>query len=168
MERTTAVALLLFVALRLCAAFSSAPSFEVTQYFSLAANSTCGGDPPTLFQDQFNGVFANCSIGEHDPQLAVDGDLETWWQSANGDTPVGLVFSLEQVRPAANAKFEATSNFIGKNRGLNIYKTLPWMEYFVPPTAVTFPYVSWCSATAEQCPPYSPFGGATACNCQRG
>ena len=107
MERTTAVALLLFVALRLCAAFSSAPSFEVTQYFSLAANSTCGGVPPTLFQDQFNGVFANCSIGEHDPQLAVDGDLETWWQSANGDTPVGLVFSLEQVRPAANAKFEA-------------------------------------------------------------
>ena len=96
------LAVLLSIALRLCTALSSdAPSFDVTQYFSIAANSTCGGDPPTLFQDQLNiGVLVNCSVGEHEPQLAVDGDPDTWWQSANGDSPVELVFSLEQVSPA--------------------------------------------------------------------
>ena len=96
------LAVLLTVALRLCTALSpDAPSFEVTQYFSLAANSTCGGVPPTLVLDQLNpGEFVNCSIGERDSQLAVDGDPDTWWQSANGDTPVELVFSLQQVSPA--------------------------------------------------------------------
>ena len=114
------LAVLLSAALQLCTAFSSAgPSFEVTQYFSLAANSTCGGDPPTLFQDQFNGGIANCSVGEHDPQLAADGDPNTWWQSANGDTPVELVFSLEQVRPA-NAKREGTRPFLKRGRGASL------------------------------------------------
>lgn len=76
---------------------STEPSFDVTRYFNLTANSTCG-DPPTLFEDRnAPGVLLNCSAGEHEAHFALDGDLNTRWQSANGDNPVSFTFSLQQV-----------------------------------------------------------------------
>ena len=74
-------------------------SFDVTRHFSLSANSTCGGDPPTLFEDQSApGVLLNCTSGEYEARLALDGYPNTRWQSATGHTPVALTFSLQQVR----------------------------------------------------------------------
>ena len=82
-----------------CSADSlAARSFDVTRHFGLSANSTCGGDPPTLFEDQnAPGVPLNCTAGEYEVRLALDGDSNTRWQSATGDTPVTLTFSLQQV-----------------------------------------------------------------------
>ena len=72
------------------------PRLDATQLFSLVTNSTCGGDPPTLFESR-SGEFMNCSVGEHNASFAVDGDPNTWWQSQNGDDPVVLTFSLTEV-----------------------------------------------------------------------
>ena len=83
-----------------CSADSlAARSFDVTRHFNLSANSTCGGDPPTLFEDQSApGVLLNCTSGEYEARLALDGYSNTRWQSATGHTPVTLTFSLQQVR----------------------------------------------------------------------
>ena len=88
-----------------CSANSpTASSFDVTRYFNLTTNSTCG-DPPTLFEDRSApGVLLNCTAGEHDARFALDGDLNTRWQSANGDTPVSLTFSLQQVSSLAQKR----------------------------------------------------------------
>lgn len=99
MKVTVLPAVLALLLVGSCSANSSAaPSFDVTRHFSLSANSTCGGDPPTLFEDQnAPGVLLNCTVGEYEARLALDGDSNTRWQSATGDTPVTLTFSLQQV-----------------------------------------------------------------------
>ena len=99
MKVTVVPAVLALLLVGSCSANSSAPrSFDVTRHFSLSANSTCGGDPPTLFEDQnAPGVLLNCTVGEYEARLVLDGDSNTRWQSATGDTPVTLTFSLQQV-----------------------------------------------------------------------
>ena len=89
---------LLLALLHACAAFSPSPlQIEVSQYFTASTNSTCG-DPPTLFEEPQNpGVLLNCTSGDHDAELALDGDLDTWWQSENGVTPVSITFTLQEV-----------------------------------------------------------------------
>ena len=101
MKASLMLALLLpTLLLQMCVAFpQDSPNFDVTSYFGVTINSTCG-DPPTLYESQSNpGVFANCSSGEHDAQFVLDGDINTWWQSENGATPVLFTFSLQQVMP---------------------------------------------------------------------
>ncbi len=68
--------------------------FEVTSLFRATANSTCGGDPPTIFA--YNDVLFNCSIGEHDASLVLDKDNSTWWQSMNEEGVVAITFSLDR------------------------------------------------------------------------
>ena len=70
---------------------------DVTRFFEIQTNSTCGGEPPTLFQSR-SGTFLNCSFGEHNASLAIDSNLNTWWQSQNGDDPVAVTFSNPMVR----------------------------------------------------------------------
>lgn len=74
-------------------------SIDVTNYFSFAANSTCG-NTPTIFDQLASGapdeVFS-CFLGEHNASFALDGDLNTWWQSENGESPVQMTFTLENV-----------------------------------------------------------------------
>ena len=72
------------------------PRLDVTRLFSFEANSTCGGEPPTLFETR-SGELVNCSVGEHNASFAVDGDPNTRWQSQNGDDPITLTFSLSEV-----------------------------------------------------------------------
>ena len=69
---------------------------DVTRLFSFEANSTCGEDPPTLFETR-SGELVNCSVGEHNASFAIDGDPNTRWQSRNGDDPIALTFSLSEV-----------------------------------------------------------------------
>lgn len=93
-----AVALLLALLQVSAAIPPDALRFEATQYFSIAVNSTCGV-PPTLFEHQRTpGLFENCSLGDHEASFALDGNQSTWWQSANGEDPVAITFSLQQVR----------------------------------------------------------------------
>lgn len=67
-------------------------SFKATALFNVTANSTCGGDTPTIFVYR-GGVF-NCSNGDHTPRFVLDNDPNTWWQSGNGVDPVSITFSL--------------------------------------------------------------------------
>lgn len=69
--------------------------FEVTSFFVASSNSTCGGDPPTIFV--YNGQEFNCSVGDHPADFSLDGNLNTWWQSSNSDDPVSIMFSLNEV-----------------------------------------------------------------------
>lgn len=89
-----AISMLLEV--RLVLGSGSGPRLDVTQLFAFDANSTCGGDPPTLFELR-SGELRNCSLSEHESNFAVDGDPTTWWQSQNGEDPVVLVFTLSEV-----------------------------------------------------------------------
>lgn len=73
--------------------FNLERSFKATSLFSVSANSTCGGDPPTTFV--YNEQQFNCSTGEHHAGFLLDNDPSTWWQSDNGDDPVSITFSLE-------------------------------------------------------------------------
>lgn len=81
-----------------CAALPAVgPYIDLTRYFSFSASSICG-DPPTQFEFPVNsGQLQNCSAGDHVEAFATDGDPATWWQSANGETPVTFAFSLVQV-----------------------------------------------------------------------
>ena len=72
------------------------PRLDVTRLFSFEANSTCGGEPPTPFENRF-GELLNCSVDEFDARFAVDGDPNTRWQSQNGDDPVVLTFTSSEV-----------------------------------------------------------------------
>ena len=72
------------------------PLLDVTRLFSFEANSTCRGEPPTLFENRF-GELLNCSVDEFDARFAVDGDPNTRWQSQNGDDPVVLTFTSSEV-----------------------------------------------------------------------
>lgn len=86
--------------LQLCAAFSpDQPAIDVSRYFEVMANSTCGeGDTPTLFEAQSTpGARSNCSSGEHEAPLMLDGDPGTSWQSETGATPVEITFTLREV-----------------------------------------------------------------------
>lgn len=67
-------------------------SLDVTEYVSFAANSTCVDTPPIEVSED----VSSCSE-DHNAQLALDGDPDTWWQSENGETPVELSFTLENV-----------------------------------------------------------------------
>ena len=80
----------------------SGPRLDVTQLFAFDANSTCGGDPPTLFELR-SGELQNCSLSEHESNFAVDGDPTTWWQSQNGKDPVALTFTLSEVSSITNS-----------------------------------------------------------------
>lgn len=73
------------------------PYIDLTRYFAFSASSTCG-DPPALFEFPVNsGQLQNCSGDDHAEAFATDGDPTTRWQAANGETPVTLTFSLQQV-----------------------------------------------------------------------
>ena len=87
---------------------SSTSMLDVTSFFEIQTNSTCGGEPPTLFLAR-SGTFLNCSLGEYNASLAVDGDLNTWWQSQNGDDPVAVTFSKPMVRD----REDTFINFVG-------------------------------------------------------
>lgn len=72
-------------------------SFDATNFFAVESNSSCGADPPTAFELQLAGAgsFANCSPGQFEAGALLDGDPATRWQSALGDSPVALTFSLQ-------------------------------------------------------------------------
>lgn len=71
---------------------------DVSRYFSVVANSTCGeGGTPTSFMTAAGEVL-NCTQGEHVASFILDGDQKTWWQSENNTTPVAITFSLQQVK----------------------------------------------------------------------
>ena len=89
-------ALPILLHVRGCSGDGSGPSLDVTRLFTMETNSTCGGDPPTLFESR-SGDLMNCSLSEHNPSFAVDGDPTTWWQSQNDNDPVALTFSLTEV-----------------------------------------------------------------------
>ena len=91
-----AVAVIAAVLSLLVAVSDGSPEcFDVTQYFTFTANSTCG-DPPTTFLTE-NGDELNCTLGDHDASFAVDRDSETWWQSEPGVDQVELLFTLREV-----------------------------------------------------------------------
>lgn len=71
---------------------------DVSRYFSVTANSTCGeGDTPTLLVTA-DGEEFNCTEGDHDASFILDGDIDTSWISENNADPVAITFSLQQVR----------------------------------------------------------------------
>lgn len=72
------------------------PALDVTRLFYFEANSTCGGEPPTLFEMR-SGELQNCSMNEYNESFAVDGNRKTRWQSQNEDDPVALTFSVIEV-----------------------------------------------------------------------
>ena len=94
--------ILMLLQMRVVFGSGSGPRLDVTQFFAFDANSTCGGDPPTLFELR-SGEFQNCSLNEHESSFAVDGDQTTWWQSQNGEDPVALMFSLSEVSIITNS-----------------------------------------------------------------
>lgn len=115
-KRLTAMsgALLLLLHLLLLGASAESPSssedvFEVTALFEIAANSTCGGDPPTFFV--YDGEVFNCSVGDHPAGFALDDNPNTWWQSSNGDDPVSITLSLGELE-VNNIIISATYYFL--------------------------------------------------------
>lgn len=77
-------------------------SFKATSLFAIAANSTCGRDPPTTAAFFYRGEIFNCTTGDHPPLFALDSDPSTWWQSDNGADPVSLSFSLDELEVIIN------------------------------------------------------------------
>lgn len=71
--------------------------FLATSLFNVTASSTCGMDtPPTA------DLLLNCSAEDHSPAYSTDRDLNTWWQSEEGDDPAVITFTLKvssQLRP---------------------------------------------------------------------
>lgn len=84
---------------------SSATSIEgldVTRFFSFEASSTCGETPPSGSGSSSSGdreglQLSDCPPGERNVSFALDGDVESWWQSEDGASPVELTFSLQSV-----------------------------------------------------------------------
>ena len=73
------------------------PYIDLTSYFTLSASSACG-DPPTLFESPKNsGQFQSCNGSHFSAENAVDGNFSTRWQSANGESPVNISLTLDQV-----------------------------------------------------------------------
>ena len=73
------------------------PYIDLTSYFAVSSTSVCG-DPPTLYESPRNsGNFQSCTGSEYSIDNTVDGNASTRWQSANGETPVEVSFSLLQV-----------------------------------------------------------------------
>lgn len=70
-------------------------AFEATALFEVSANSTCGGDPPTIFI--YDDALFNCSLGDHSADFSFDSNPDTWWQSNNTDDPVSILFSLQVI-----------------------------------------------------------------------
>ncbi len=93
------LATLLSVQLKLVATGgTSAESLDVTRFFSLEASSTCGETPPSPGSGSGDGLqVSSCLPGERNASFALDSDVETWWQSGDGDSPVELTFSLQNV-----------------------------------------------------------------------
>lgn len=89
---------LLVISSTICLALSeNQPSIDLTSYFEVSATSTCG-DPPTFFDSPKNsGQFGICSGTNYSIDNVIDGDNTTRWQSANGDSPVDVTFTLAQV-----------------------------------------------------------------------
>ena len=105
MNKLVSLSIVAGVILHLLAAYTSLAAsteqlengIEVSQYFSVSANSTCGeGDTPTSFVTA-GGDEVNCTRGDHEAAFILDGNLDTWWQSENNATPVAITFSLQQV-----------------------------------------------------------------------
>lgn len=70
---------------------------DLTRYFSFSATSVCG-DPPTQFEYPKNsGQLQSCNGSDYSEEKALDGNLSTRWQSANGETPVEISFTLNKV-----------------------------------------------------------------------
>jgi len=61
--------------------------FEATSFFSVTTSSNCDSDTPTS--------FGNCSIEDHSVAQATDLNLDSWWQSEEGDDPAQLNFTLQ-------------------------------------------------------------------------
>ena len=74
------------------AGFKGGP--DLTRFFSLEASSTCGDTPPSGSGDL--GIVS-CLPGERNASFVLDDDLESWWQSEDGESPVELTFSLQNV-----------------------------------------------------------------------
>ena len=84
------------VQLHISAGFRGGLGPDVTRFFSLEASSTCGDTPPSGSGDGLGIV--SCLPGERNVSFVLDGDLESWWQSEDGESPVELTFSLQNVR----------------------------------------------------------------------
>lgn len=73
------------------------PYIDLTWHFSFSATSVCG-DPPTQFEyPQNSGQLQSCNGSDYSEEKALDRNSSTRWQSANGETPVEISFTLEQV-----------------------------------------------------------------------
>jgi len=92
MARLLAIGLLILVPI--CGSLAL-NSFDVTRLFSLSANSTCGEGLAGSGEGLVGS--AGCLPGQHNESFALDGDLDTWWRSEDGVSPVELLFNLENV-----------------------------------------------------------------------
>ncbi len=82
------------VQLHISAGFRGGLGPDVRRFFSLEASSTCGDTPPSG-----SGLgIVSCLPGERNVSFVLDDDLESWWQSEDGESPVDLTFSLQNVR----------------------------------------------------------------------
>lgn len=97
MSATLACCALLLLLVNCVALPVDEPYIDLTSYYSLSASSVCG-DAPTQFEIPKNsGQLQNCNGSEYLVENAVDGNSSTRWQSASGDTPVEIYFTLSQV-----------------------------------------------------------------------
>lgn len=73
------------------------PYIDLTWHFSFSATSVCG-DPPTQFEYPKNsGQLESCNGSDYSEEKALDRNSSTRWQSANGETPVEISFTLKKV-----------------------------------------------------------------------
>ena len=77
------------------------PEIELTSAVqSAVASSTCVDEAFTITSPYgFTELDANCSE-DHNANLLLDGNEETWWQSMNEDDNVTLSFNFSDVRPS--------------------------------------------------------------------
>lgn len=98
MMRATPVFCTLVLLVASCIALpENEPYIDLTWHFSFSATSVCG-DPPTQFEyPQNSGQLQTCNGSDYSEEKALDRNSSTRWQSANGETPVEISFTLIQV-----------------------------------------------------------------------
>jgi len=75
------------------------PEIELTSAVEApAASSTCVDETFTITSPYgITGLRSNCS-GDHNANLLLDGNEDTWWQSMNQDENVTLSINFNDVR----------------------------------------------------------------------